>query len=133
MTWVKICGITNVDDARAAVDAGANALGFVFYPESPRRVTADMAQSIIAEVPQNVDKVGVFVNETVNTVSEIVKHTGLTAVQLHGDENKLFSLSLFKALAIESRRPTIFRSCPCLLYTSPSPRDRTRSRMPSSA
>jgi phosphoribosylanthranilate isomerase len=116
MTWVKICGITNVDDARAAVEAGANALGFVFYPKSPRRVTAETAQSIIAGVPQHVEKVGVFVNETVNGVSEIVRHAGLTAVQLHGDEDKEFSLSLFKTLSNGSNRPTIFRSCPAQIF-----------------
>ena len=120
MTWVKICGITNVDDARAAVQAGANALGFVFYPKSPRRVTKEMAQSIIAQVPQHVDKVGVFVNETVNAVSEIAKHAGLTAVQLHGDEDKEFSLLLFKALSTTSDRPTIFRSCPAQIFDTPA-------------
>ena len=120
MTWVKICGITNVDDARAAVEAGANALGFVFYANSPRQVTVETAQSIIAQVSQRVDKVGVFVNETVNGVSEIVKHAGLTAVQLHGDENKEFSLSLFKALSNRPSRPTIFRSCPAQIFDTPA-------------
>lgn len=120
MTWVKICGITNGDDARAAVEAGANALGFVFFPESPRRITAETARSIIAEVPQRVDKVGVFVNETVRGVSEIVKHAGLTAVQLHGDENKEFSRSLFQALSKAFNRPTIFRSCPAHIFDTPA-------------
>jgi len=119
MTWVKICGITNVDDARAAVHAGANALGFVFHQKSPRRITAQAAQSIVAQVPQHIDKVGVFVNETVNAVSEIVKHAGLTAVQLHGDEDKEFSLLLFKALSTASDRPTIFRSCPAQIFDTP--------------
>jgi phosphoribosylanthranilate isomerase len=120
MTWVKICGITNVDDARVAVEAGANALGFVFYAKSPRWVTAQTAESIIAQVPQHVHKVGVFVNETVNAVSEMVKHAGLTAVQLHGDEDKEFSLSLFKALSYRSNRPTIFRSCPAQIFDTPA-------------
>jgi phosphoribosylanthranilate isomerase len=120
MTWVKICGITNVHDARAAAEAGANALGFVFYPKSPRWVTAETAQSIIAQVPQHVDKVGVFVNETVKGVSEIAKQAGLTAVQLHGDEGKEFSLSLFKALSTASNRPTIFRSCPAQIFDTPA-------------
>jgi phosphoribosylanthranilate isomerase len=120
MTWVKICGITNVDDACAAVEAGANALGFVFFPKSPRRVTAQTAQSIIAQVPQGVEKVGVFVNETVNGVSEIVKDAGLTAVQLYGDENKAFSLSLFKTLSKTFKRPTIFRSCPAHIFDTPA-------------
>ena len=120
MTWVKICGITNVDDARTAVEAGANALGFVFVPESPRRVTAEAAQSIITEVPRHVEKVGVFVNESVNAVSEIVQRAGLTAVQLHGDEDKEFSLSLFKALSKGSSRPTIFRSCAAQIFDTPA-------------
>jgi phosphoribosylanthranilate isomerase len=120
MTWVKICGITNLDDARAAVEAGANALGFVFFPKSPRGVTVETAQSIIAQVPQHVQKVGAFVNETVDVVSEIVKHAGLTAVQLHGDEDKEFSLSLFKALSTASDRPTIFRSCPAQIFDTPA-------------
>jgi phosphoribosylanthranilate isomerase len=120
MTWVKICGITNVDDAHTAVEAGANALGFVFYSKSPRRVTAETAQSIIAQVPQHVQKVGVFVNETVNAVNEIVGQAGLTAVQLHGDEDKEFSLSLFKALSKGSKRPTIFRSCPAQIFDTPA-------------
>jgi phosphoribosylanthranilate isomerase len=120
MTWVKICGTTNLDDARTAVEAGANALGFVFYAKSPRRVSAETAQSIIAKVPQHVEKVGVFVNETVIGISEIVKHAGLTAVQLHGDEDKEFSLSLFQALAKASKRPTIFRSCPAQIFDTPA-------------
>jgi len=120
MTWVKICGITNKEDAHAAVESGANALGFVFYPKSPRCVTAETAQSIIAQVPPQVDKVGVFVNETVDAVSDIVKHAGLTAVQLHGDENKEFSRSLFQQLSNGSNRPTIFRSCPAQIFDIPA-------------
>jgi len=120
MTWIKICGITNKDDARTAIEAGANALGFVFYSKSPRRVTAETAQSIIAEVPQHVERVGVFVNESVNGISEIVKHAGLTAVQLHGDENKQFSLSLFQSLSHAFDRPTIFRSCPAQIFDTPA-------------
>jgi phosphoribosylanthranilate isomerase len=120
MTWVKICGITNVDDARAAVEAGANALGFVFFPKSPRRVTAETAQSIIAQVPLHVEKVGVFVNETVNGVSEIVKHAGLTVVQLHGEESTEFSRALFQKLANKSYRPTIFRAWPAKVFDAPA-------------
>jgi phosphoribosylanthranilate isomerase len=67
-----------------------------------------------------VEKVGVFVNETVNGVIEIVKHAGLTAVQLHGDEDKEFCLSLFKALSTLSGRPTIFRSYPAHIFDTPA-------------
>lgn len=120
MTWVKICGTTNPDDALAAVDAGANALGFIFYPKSPRCVTPETAQSVIAQLPQTIDKVGVFVNESVNRIQKVVEQAGLTAVQLHGDEDKEFSLALFKALFSARHRPTIFRSCPAQIFDKPA-------------
>ncbi len=120
MTWVKICGTTNPDDALAAVEAGANALGFIFYPKSRRCVTPETAQSVIARLPQTVDKVGVFVNESVDRIQQIVEQAGLTAVQLHGDENKEFSLSLFKALFHGTHRPMIFRSFPAQIFDKPA-------------
>ena len=78
MTWVKICGTTSVEDALIAVEAGADALGFVFAT-SPRRVTAEQVRAIVAELPASVEKVGVFVNESAERIREIVKGTGLTA------------------------------------------------------
>jgi phosphoribosylanthranilate isomerase len=86
MTVVKICGITNVADARAAVDAGADALGFNFYRPSPRYIVPDDARAIIDQLPESVLKVGVFVNEDLKSVSHIVTEAGLSAVQLHGKE-----------------------------------------------
>lgn len=120
MTWIKICGITNREDALAAVEAGVNALGFVFYKKSPRRVTAETVRSIVAELPRHVEKVGVFVNESVSRVCDTVKETGLTAVQLHGDEDAEFSRALFRALAHGLRRPTIFRACPAQIFDTPA-------------
>jgi len=124
MTWIKICGITNLDDALAATDAGANALGFVFYPKSPRHVTLETARSIIAKVPAQMEKVGVFVNETVDHVRDTVKQAGLTAVQLHGDEAPEFSRALFhglaNGLANGSHRPTIFRAWPVKIFDAPA-------------
>ena len=96
MTWIKICGITNLDDALAATDAGANALGFVFYSKSPRHVTLETARSIIAKLPQRIEKVGVFVNETADYVRDTVKHAGLTAMQLSGDESVGFQPRAFQ-------------------------------------
>ena len=85
MTWVKICGTTHLEDARAAVEAGAAALGFVFA-ESPRRITPEAAAKIVAEMPPQVEKVGVFVEHSPLAIREIVQQVGLTAVQLHLDE-----------------------------------------------
>jgi phosphoribosylanthranilate isomerase len=120
MTWIKICGITNLDDALASADAGANALGFVFYPKSPRHVSFEQARSIIAKVPLAIEKVGVFVNETVDHVRDAVRQVGLTAVQLHGDQGTEFSRSLFHELANGANRPTIFRSYPAKIFDAPA-------------
>jgi phosphoribosylanthranilate isomerase len=83
MTWVKICGITNLGDALVAVDAGADALGFVFYDKSPRKIAPEEACDIVANVPANVEKVGVFVDAAPEDIRAVASKTGLTAVQLH--------------------------------------------------
>ena len=87
MTLVKVCGITNAGDARAAVEAGAGALGFNFYSKSPRYLSAIDAAAITAVVPAGILKVGVFVNESPARVAEIVREAGLDVAQLHGDED----------------------------------------------
>ena len=120
MTWIKICGITNPDDARDAVDAGANALGFVFYEKSLRRVAPETVKSIVADLPLKLEKIGVFVNETVDNIQRIVTETGLTAVQLHGEEDAEFSRALFRSMSNGLRRPTIFRSCPARIFDKPA-------------
>ena len=83
---VKICGITNYEDAHVAVEEGAAALGFVFYERSPRRVDPLAAAAIISRLPAAVWKAGVFVNEPPETVRGIMKASGLDIAQLHGDE-----------------------------------------------
>jgi len=83
---VKICGITNVDDALAAAEGGASALGFNFWPRSPRYVTAEAAARVIERVPATVWKVGVFVDEDPGTVEKIAREARLDVVQLHGEE-----------------------------------------------
>ncbi len=85
MTWTKICGITNLEDALTAVDAGADALGFVFYESSPRRIDPEAARKIVKELPEMIEKVGVFVNQTEESICVLADAAGLTAVQLHGD------------------------------------------------
>lgn len=84
MTWVKICGTTNLQDALAAVEAGADALGFVFYEKSPRRIDPETARGIVENLPPHIERVGVFVDEPVATILETVAKAGLTAAQLHG-------------------------------------------------
>jgi phosphoribosylanthranilate isomerase len=82
---VKICGITNRADALAAADAGASALGFNFYPGSPRYVRPEVAQAILADLDRNVMKVGVFVNEPATHIVALAERLALDVVQLHGE------------------------------------------------
>ncbi len=102
---VKICGITNLDDALAAVDAGADALGFVFFRQSPRSVSCDIAASIIGKLPTFISTVGVFVNETMEEIERTASRTGIDVIQLHGDEPpSMCSLSrrVIKAIRVKS-------------------------------
>jgi len=84
---VKICGITNREDALAAIDGGAAALGFNFYPASPRYIAPDEAAAVAATLPASVWKVGVFVDESPETVLRIAGQVGLDIAQLHGSES----------------------------------------------
>ena len=86
MTWVKICGITNLEDAMVAVQAGADALGFVFYDKSPRKVDPETAREIVAQLPPHVEKMGLFVDESAEKIASVADEVGLTAVQLHTDK-----------------------------------------------
>lgn len=85
MTWVKICGITNLEDALTAAEAGADALGFVFYEKSPRNIDPDAARRIVELLPSELEKVGVFVNESADHMESMAERVGLTAIQLHVD------------------------------------------------
>jgi phosphoribosylanthranilate isomerase len=84
---IKICGITNLEDALLAAELGADALGFIFYLKSPRHVDPDDARSIIAQLPPFVAAVGVFVDEATAVVQELAVKVGLDWVQLHGQES----------------------------------------------
>jgi phosphoribosylanthranilate isomerase len=102
---VKICGITNPEDALAAVDFGADALGFVFFRESPRYVAEDRAASIIRQLPPFITTTGVFVNMKPEEMENVALRTGIDAIQLHGDEPpSLCTLSrrIIKAIRVKS-------------------------------
>jgi phosphoribosylanthranilate isomerase len=90
MVRIKICGITNWTDARRAVDAGADALGFNFYPKSPRYIAPEEAQRIAGRLPRRVLTVGVFVNSPAATILRIARLVDLNLLQLHGEESPRF-------------------------------------------
>jgi len=107
MTEIKICGITNIEDALAAASAGADALGFVFHPASPRYVTPGKAREIIAALPPSTCAVGVFVNLAALEVLQIAELCGLDFIQLHGAETQDYCRRLprervIKALSFRS-------------------------------
>jgi len=91
---VKICGITRLEDAEAAVAAGAGAIGFIFWPKSPRFIDPHRARAIAAALPPFVTAVGVFVNQPLAYVNGVASLAGLGAVQLHGDETPEFAATV---------------------------------------
>jgi phosphoribosylanthranilate isomerase len=105
---VKICGLTNLDDVLAAVDAGADALGFNFYAPSPRYIAPQRAAEMVARVPASVWTVGVFVDEACERVAQIAATTGLTVLQFHGHESPEYCAgwpgkTVIKALRVRDR------------------------------
>jgi phosphoribosylanthranilate isomerase len=105
MVKVKVCGITIRADALAAVEAGADALGFNFYAPSPRYIAPEDARRIIAELPHDVLSVGVFVNEdSAAAVARMAERSGVSAVQLHGDESPEYCAELGEHEVIKALR-----------------------------
>jgi phosphoribosylanthranilate isomerase len=107
MPKVKICGITNAEDAAVAVEAGADALGFVFYRKSPRYIDPTLARQIVMGLPPLVIPVGVFVDEEQQVVQNIMDSCGLAVAQLHGNESAIYCKELgrtvWKALRVKDR------------------------------
>jgi len=102
---VKICGITNSDDASAAVDFGADALGFVFFQGSPRCISYANAAAIIRKLPSFITTIGVFINEKPEQIEQIIRLTGIDVVQLHGEEPPgicNISRRIIKAIRVKS-------------------------------
>jgi phosphoribosylanthranilate isomerase len=104
MTWVKICGITNVEDALTAVEAGADALGFVFYEKSPRKIDPETVREIIEAVPTKVERVGVFVGESADQMESVAERFGLTAIQLHVDPLRRYQFPPEQRVSSRTRR-----------------------------
>jgi len=106
-TRVKICGMTNPEDVAVAIEAGADAVGFIFYRNSPRAVDPTLVKQIVATMPPMVTPVGVFVNEDVATVRTMMDRCGLALAQLHGDETAAYCQELgrpvMKALRVKDR------------------------------
>lgn len=107
MTRVKVCGITRLEDAMLAAELGAAALGFVFWPQSPRFVDPEIAASIVRALPRAITAVGVFVDQPMDDVQRLAQAVGLSAVQLHGHESLDYAARLMqpviKAVAVDER------------------------------
>ena len=105
-TRVKICGITNIEDALNAIKYGADAIGLVFYASSPRFVTIAQAQEIVAAIPPFVSVVGLFVNATTAEIETVVSQVRIDIVQFHGDENaaecERINLPYLKAIRVKN-------------------------------
>ena len=105
MTLVKVCGITNLEDALAALEAGADMLGFNFYARSPRYVAPAHARRVVEQMPEGLTCVGVFVNEpSPEDVLRIARESGVSAAQLHGDETPDFCRALAGLTTIKALR-----------------------------
>jgi len=96
MVRIKICGITNLEDALAAVEYGADALGFVLYNKSPRAINPKAVKEIVSQLPPFITTVGVFVNEKSSEIEKIVNYAGLHVIQLHGSESLEETLNLIQ-------------------------------------
>jgi phosphoribosylanthranilate isomerase len=109
--FLKVCGITRLTDALHAVNHGATALGFVFWPRSPRFVTPEAAADIVAELPSTVMAVGVFVNESIDGIRSVAGRVRLSTVQLHGDEPPAYADGLawpiLRSVTLESARSAL--------------------------
>jgi phosphoribosylanthranilate isomerase len=108
--FVKICGITRPQDAELAAGLGASALGFVFWPNSPRHIAVDRARAIAAGLPTNVLKVGVFVDQSPEDVARVIDEVGLDVAQLHGHESAEYCRDLMVRLNTGATGKTLFKA-----------------------
>lgn len=102
---IKICGITNLEDAVSAYSYGAEALGFIFYMQSPRYISPEKARYIIENLPQDITRVGVFVNHEIEIIKDIYEFCTLDLIQLHGDESPQYCSQFSKSILIKAFSP----------------------------
>jgi len=111
VTWIKICGITDIEDAEKAAELGTDALGFVFYEKSPRKTTKEKTKEIIDFLPKGIVKVGLFVDELEEKVNEIASYCNFDILQFHGDETpdycKKFPHKIIKAFRIRDKESLV--------------------------
>jgi phosphoribosylanthranilate isomerase len=105
VTEIKICGITNREDAHLVAECGADAIGFIFYPRSPRYVAPEVAKKIIEEIPMGITTVGVFVNHEIQEVKKTAKLCDLDLIQLHGNESPEYCCQFPPSLVIKAFAP----------------------------
>ncbi len=120
MTWIKICGTTNLEDALTAVEAGADALGFVFCEKSPRNVVVETAREIVAQLPEKVEKIGVFPDQSAGTAVDIALWLGLTALQLYPLTSLGISLEPQAAMCVGQMK--VFWALPASMFLEPGSR-----------
>ena len=124
--FAKVCGLTRLTDALHAVKHGATAVGFVFWPKSPRFIAPELAAGIIRELPGTVIAVGVFVNQPIDEITRIAAQTGIAAIQLHGDEPPAYAPALpwpvLRATALEEVNGSL-ADCSTLFRTGRTKKD----------
>lgn len=125
MTWIKICGTTNLEDAQLAVDAGADAVGFVFHEKSPRNIDVHSVGKIAQKLPAAIEKVGVFVKASAEQIESVVQDAGLTAVQVYSGAGPVAGSASEESLEIRNFRLIVALSSeqliPGHLITGPFP------------
>ncbi len=116
MTWIKICGMTNLEDALAALDAGADAVGFVFYEKSPRCVNVETAREIVEKLPKSIEKVGVFAGDSIEHAVDMGRRAGFDALQVYLLTYRKAPKSELQSSAVGGRRLKAYLALPVSMF-----------------